>query len=613
MGVIAGAPSYPLRAAESTADATVDKDRRQLAKLSLSTDFGAPAHWGRVVEFARAHSISRLVYWGVDAKDIYLYPKYSGLLPADWRAEVEEARERIRSAAAATRNAGMEFWFVFQVLEVPVMVAVEAVWNRPSLAHARRQAPQLFNKYGEPDMSSDRLYDYIREQLHELHALVPDLSGIEMWVVEDAGVQIASLEHQEISMEAICGRLVDSVHDWTSHTGIRLDVDLHTAGGDPNTRNGLLRAAQRHGDVIVSADNVIGDFNLFLPFHQGLVEAAATNPIAVHFDFNGEYWGRNFVPTSALSQYASHIEEARKLGALYLDGRVATIHNRWSPHANVLPSRAQFYPAIAKTSPDLPLPPDLNIPSTDTLGCFNAEFFCRKVRDSQTQPQEVLVDFLHREFGEHSKSLVPAFLRLQHTLGNLFFADTNYYGFQSVLPDPTAMDLGYLSDQLLLPAGTEFPTADIRKVISAKTGYKFAFAGWPTPEGHLCGGTSAIIFDKQAGLEEAQEILREVRKAAQELASTDRDFLVRLFEDLQYFARARRDLIEAQIHYFLLRKGKQMDGFPDRSRLESLCGDIQVVIREWEHRYPGGRYLLAERLKQWLPTLTSIPLTNGSS
>jgi hypothetical protein len=95
-------------------------------------------------------------------------------------------------------------------------------------------------------------------------------------------------------------------------------VDLHTAGGDPNTRNGLLRAAQRHSDIIISADNVIGDFNPFLPFHASLVEAAKTNPIAVHFDFNGEYWGRNFVPTSALNQYGAHIEEARHLGAVYL-------------------------------------------------------------------------------------------------------------------------------------------------------------------------------------------------------------------------------------------------------------------------------------------------------
>ena len=602
LGVVSGAASRATAAKPGSAT-TSDRHDRALPKLSISTDFGVPAHWARVVEFAQAHGMARLVYWGVDTRDIYLYPKYPGLLPADWRSDVEEARRRIKSAAAATSAAGMEFWFVLQVLEMPAVVAVEAVWNPPSLAHARRQAPQLFNKYGEPDMSSDRVYDFIRDQLDELHQLVPDLAGIEMWVVEDAGVQIASLEHQDISIAAICGRLVESVHDWASQKRIRLDVDLHTAGGDPVTRYGLLRAAQRHDDILVSADNVVGDFNLCLPFHKDLAQAATTNPIAIHFDFNGEYWGRNFVPTSALTQYADHIERALRLGAVYLDGRVATIHNRWSPYANVLPSRLRFYPAIAKTSPNLPLPPDLNIPSTDTLGCFNAEFFCRRVRDPQTQPEDVLGDFLREEFGNRTKPLVPAFLRLQHTLGNLFFADANYYGFQSVLPDPTAMDLGYLSTQLTLPQGTEFPTPEIRQVIAGKRGYKFAFAGWPIPLGHLCAGFGAMVFDKQQGLEEAQELLREVRSATRDLSTADGKFLVRLFEDLEYFARGRRYLFEAQVHYFLLKTGKDSDGFPNRARLAGLCGEIRAVTGEWEKRYPGGRYLMAERLKQWLNIL----------
>ena len=219
-------------------------------------------------------------------------------------------------------------------------------------------------------------------------------------------------------------------------------------------------------------------------------------------------------------------------------------------------------------------------------------------------PRDVLVEFLGREFGEHAKSLVPTFLRLQHTLGNLFFADTNYYGFQSVLPDSANMDLGYLSDQLLLPEGTEFPTPEIRKIISAKTGYKFAFAGWPTPVGHLCGGTSAIIFDKQAGLEEAQELFHDVQKAAQDLKPTDRDFLLRQFENLVFFARARRDLVEAQVHYYLFKRGMRLDEFPNRSRLEGLRGNLEAVMNEWKARYPGGRYLLAERLKDWLEILS---------
>ena len=81
-----------------------------------------------VVEFARTHSVSRLVYWGLDGKDVFLYPKYPGLLPSAWQSDVEEARQRFKNAAATTTSAGMEFWSVFQVFQVPVLSAIGAVW-----------------------------------------------------------------------------------------------------------------------------------------------------------------------------------------------------------------------------------------------------------------------------------------------------------------------------------------------------------------------------------------------------------------------------------------------------------------------------------------------------
>ncbi len=573
--------------------------------LSLSTDFGAPAHWGRVVEFARTHSVSRLVYWGGDHKDLYLYPKYPGLLPTEWRSEVEEARQCFKSAAAATTQAGIEFWYVFQVLQLPVVTAVEATWNRPSLAHARLHVPQIFNKFDEPDMASATVYQFICDQLDEVRVLTPELKGIELWVMEGAGVQVSSLDHQQLSTEGICNRVVSAIHNHLAKTGLALDVDLYTAGGDPVVRMGLLHAAQHFPDIIVSGDNVVGDFNAFLPFNQHLVEAAKTNLIAVHFDLNGEYWGRNFIPTSALHQYSMHIEEARKLGASYIDGRVATVHNTWSPHANVLPSRRRFYPGLEKVSDTKPLPSDLNITSTDALAVVEAEFFCRRVSDPLVQPQESVLDSLCREFGPEAKALVPTYLRLEHTLGNLFFADKNYYGFQSVLPDSSNMDLGYLGTQIMLPEGTEFPTPDLRKEISAKRGYKFAFAGWPVPLGHLCSGTSAILFDKKQGLAEAEEIMAQAKNGLRYLALEDRIFLDRLFEDLVYFAKSRCLLMEAQVHYYSLKQGLQGGVPADPARLKKLSEDLRKLAEEWSARYPGGRYLLAERLLPWVKTMVA--------
>jgi hypothetical protein len=574
-------------------------------KLSLSTDFGDPAHWKRVVEFGRTHSVARLVYWGLDGKDVFLYPKYPGLLPSEFQPGVEEARQRFKNAAELTTSAGMEFWSVFQVLQIPAASALGTFSERPSTAHARSHAPQLFNKFNEPDMASAYVYQFICDQLDEVRSLAPDLKGIELWVMEGAGIQVASLEHQQLTTEGVCKRIVSTVHDHLAKTGIALDVDVHTAGGDPVTRAGLLRAAQQFPDVLISGDNVVGDFNPFLPFNQPLADAAATNPIAVHFDLNGEYWGRNFVPTSALNQYSVHIERARALGASYIDGRVATAHDIWSPHANVLPSCRQHYPGLDSVSNAKPLPANLDIASTDTLARVEAEFFCRRVNDPGVQPQESVRDSLCQEFGPEAKALVPTYMRLEHCLGNLFFADRNYYGFQSVLPDSGNMDLGYLSTQITLPEGTEFPTPDLRKEITAKSGYKFAFDGWPVPLGHVCGGPSGILFDKEQGLAEAEEIEREAKAVLRHFVPTDRAFLERLFEDLVYFARSRRWLMQAQIEYYSRKRGLQSDLQSLSPTYKDLLDDLRRLAEEWSARYPGGRYLLAERLLPWVQTLAA--------
>ena len=82
--------------------------------------------------------------------------------------------------------------------------------------------------------------------------------------------------------------------------------------------------ARKYQDVIVSADNTIGDYHLHLPFNQHLQRASRTNRVIVNFDLNGEYWGKNFVPTTAINQYEKHIEEARKINAKYINGRIAT-------------------------------------------------------------------------------------------------------------------------------------------------------------------------------------------------------------------------------------------------------------------------------------------------
>jgi len=556
-------------------------------KLSLDTDFGSPHIWERVIEFAHNHGVSRLVFWGdftnTGFRPPYLYPKYPKLMPEDDRPKIERLRERLRHAAEMTICAGMEFWYVFQVLEIP----------KPE--HVRTVLPELLNEHGEPEMSGHLVYQLIRDQLDELFDLEPRVYGIELWVMECASIRIADLKHQKLSTKEICAKIVETVHDHIVRTGRKLAVDLHTAGGDTATLQGLFEAAVHHPDIIVSGDNVIGDFQLHLPFNSHLKRAAKTNPIQVHFDLNGEFWGRNFVPTSALSQYAAHIEEARRLRAVYIDGRVSTGHDSWSPHANVLPSRRRFYPALEQVSDYAPLPNDLEISCMDTLGAFNAEFFCRRVKDPQVQPEDVIGEFLCGEFGGKAESIVPIFMKLENTLGKIFFTDKNYYVVQSCrfwMPVERTISLDV---QLTSPPGTDFPPPEV-----LKSDMIAAFAGWPTPLRHKSAGTEAMIREKVEALNEAEEMLKEVKRATQEFKPEDREFLIKQFEDLVFFARAYRFLLEAQAHHFLTKNGKKRGNLPNPVRLEECLNEVRKVASEWETRYPAGRYGLSETLLDWV-------------
>ena len=201
----------------------------------------------------------------------------------------------------------------------------------------------------------------------------------ELWVMEVAVIRIAWLRQQRVPLEKICECIVETVHERVAAWGRRMTVDLHVMFSDTASLEGLLLATIRHPDIIVSGDNVLDDFQLLLPFNTRLKHAAKTNPVQVHFDLYGEYWGRNFIPTSALSQYAENIEEARRIGAEYVSGNIATIHDRWIPHVNVLPSRRGSYPALAHVKNTEPLPFDLDIICRETLGAFNTEFFYRRV------------------------------------------------------------------------------------------------------------------------------------------------------------------------------------------------------------------------------------------
>ncbi|MBI3987814.1 MAG: hypothetical protein HY343_12885 [Lentisphaerae bacterium] len=560
-----------------------------MMKLGLSSDYGAIDTWKKLIAFGKQQGGSRLVYWGdSDAEGSFgmpfLFPRTPGLVPDEKLPKIRRLREQLQVNSRLTRDAGMEFWTVFQILQLP------------SLERARSVLPDLFNAHGEPDMAGERIDELIRGQLDEILELAPSLCGIELWIMECAAVKISQLRHQRLSLPEIFRKLHDVVYDVARRRGLLLAQDLHTAGGDPVARTALAEAAARHPDVLLSGDNTIGDFHLRLPFNPALVQAARTNPIQAHFDLLGEYWGRNFVPTTSIHQLAEHIEKARELKCVYLDGRVNTGHDRWSPYANVLPSRRGQYPLLQGVGPKDAPPPGLQLLSFDTLGGFNAEFFYRRAADPAVTPETVIRGFLRREFparsairrgriaggGEPAERLTPVFLRLQATLEKIYYTAGLYYGAQSVFPVEKLIRWAALEHAFAAEPGSAFPPPEILPECDGTTRVAL---GSLLPAGFRVPGLAAMIREKEEAVREAEAMMAEVEAAEPLLSADDFAFLRGRFADLVWTARAFRFLLEAQAHVWLQRLGVSRAGLPDAKRFADCARKLVGLAAEWEARY----------------------------
>ncbi|HBO45221.1 MAG TPA: hypothetical protein DD670_15095 [Planctomycetaceae bacterium] len=561
-------------------------------KLALSTDFGNENHWRRVIDFAKTHDVERLVYWSYGEicgfPTPWTYPgRPADFLEAGERDTALQVQASLRRSAKMTSEAGVEFWYVYQALMMP------------DLKRLRQVAPELLNSHGEPDMAGDAMYAFIAGQLDELHSLAPEIDGIEVWIMECANVQIFRLAHQPISTAEIIERLVATIYDACRKHGWKMTLDLHTAAGNTQTLQAILDAAKKRPDIIISGDNVIGDYSLVLPFNEHLREAAKTNPVCVHFDLNGEYWGRNYVPTSALSQYERDIEEARRLGVESVNGRVSTAHDHWSPHGNILPRYQKEYPPYENQC--------LQVSCTDTLGRLNAHFFCRRARDPGVTREQAAKEFLVEQFSESAEALVPVFLKVEEVNRGIFNMGRNYFAAQSVVRAPWHYPLWGWDEYMTSPADTPFPTA----AMHARKRGMAAFAGWPTPVGHRTPGPRAILAEKAEAQRTAEQLLEQVKVVGASLDSTDREFLVRQFEDLVLFAQIYRLAAEVDVNATLLNRNIAIDGLPDREGLDRAVKELRDVRAEWKTRYPADPFGLLKLIDDGLSRYTAKESRKG--
>ncbi|MDD5678682.1 MAG: hypothetical protein PHW60_11965 [Kiritimatiellae bacterium] len=557
-------------------------------KLGLQSDYGSPRHWRRLVEFAKAQRVDRLVFIGSDNGCFipYLFPRYPGLLTEEEQRRHRVVREYMTQAAQMTEQAGIEFWHWFHILQIP-----------NSADRWRALEPGMFNAAGEPDMADPRIYRLLTDQIDELLEIAPRLAGLAMWICENATVTLSALRSQSISAQEIAERILSAVRAKCARHGLQFSVCLHT--GSCDLSEAFLAAARKYPDIIVAGDSTPGDHNLDIGFNPDLWRAAATNPVQVGFDLNGEFWGRNIYPTSALGHYAQFLNEARALGAVWVEGRVDTLHNDWSPYANVLPSRRHFFPELTGWRAEDPIPKDMEVNCFDTLGGFNAEFFCRYAKDPSVNPRAVVGEFLKAEFGTDLPELADVLLEVEAVNARIFYAGQGYFGIQSCLPGRmgTMRWSQVLLDDIrfVTPAGEllRFPIAGRSELLSKPY---FTGIGFPSAR---CPGPHALIAEKQEALNDARDLLARAARSTELLATEPRRFIMRHFEDWVCYAQGAALLLEAMVHYFHLCAEKQSRDIPGIERLGQVLREMLDTAAAWERRQPHDEWWNARGLRYW--------------
>ncbi|MDD5677642.1 MAG: hypothetical protein PHW60_06565 [Kiritimatiellae bacterium] len=567
-------------------------------KLGLQSDFGSPRHWQRLVEFAQAHSVDRLVFLcGASNGFIepYLFPHYPGLLTEAERQHRQVIRRYLEQAARMVERSGIEFWYWFNVLQLP-----------KAADRWRALAPGLFNTEGEPDMESPMVYQVLNEQIDEILEIAPRLTGLAVWICEISTIVISSLKSQSLSMEEIAAKIVDALHAKCVRHGLQLSFNLHSDAYVFS--EALLAAARKYPDIIVADDSTAGDHHLNLPFNPRVRRAAVTNPVQVGFDLNGEYWGRNFYPTAALGHYEQFLNEARALGASWVEGRIATEHDSWSPYPNVLPSRRPLYPALAGWRAEDPIPKDMELCCFDTLGGFNAEFFCRYVKDPSVNPKAEVCAFLKAEFETDLPELADVLMEVEAVNARMFFAGHGYFGIQSCLPgrfEAMRWSQVMLDDvRFVTPAGEllRFPIGG-RSLFSSIP--FFAGVDFPTAR---CPGPHALIAEKQEALNDARDLRARAGRATACLAPDSRQFIMRHFEDWVWYAQGAALLLEAMVHYYHLCAEKQNRDIPNPERLAQVLREMLETAEAWKRRQPHDEWCNAKALRYW-HRIISLALT----
>lgn len=288
---------------------------------------------------------------------------------------------------------GMEF-IIALVLPKFVFNEREAV----RVAH-----PQLFDERGRFRLEAGEYLFRLEQMLNEVRQKYPALAGFEIWVAEGAGATVHPYTLEDMrSAPTWFPPWLGLLEAYGLRHGLNMTVFVHQYEHDRASRRTLHELVRRHSHLDVMEDLTWPEEHVYLPYFGYLgtdyvTEMAIANPLHVNFLLDTEYMGQGYLPSVLPHWIAGGLNQARKVGAAWVNGRIGW----WD-----------------------------NYGTLDNWNLLNVDVFCQVAHDPSLPPEDALNRAVCWRFGKPvAAELTPLLMEsarliyLGHTLGGIGFTD----------------------------------------------------------------------------------------------------------------------------------------------------------------------------------------------
>ncbi len=226
---------------------------------------------------------------------------------------IDGARKFLREFARRAHKKNLKLLHAYHICNLvtgpglPRGIRVSSVRNV-----LRKYHPEWLTPEGEPDMSRDYFYDFMRDELDQFFEDFPEVDGIFCFNCECSVFTPSRLYHQKIPLQQIVRRAVETVQQVCRKHNKIMTHDIHSGGAHQEMSRAVINACSKFPEIILGADCTYSDWQFFLDTTPFLSEMSKNNRIYVSFDAAGEFFGKGEMLGPWINWIEKHFKNAKK-------------------------------------------------------------------------------------------------------------------------------------------------------------------------------------------------------------------------------------------------------------------------------------------------------------